>query len=121
MKIALPIVAAALALALPRVADAAVESHAATPSKPISCLTYLAQFEGAVVFRPGATRMPQAERLAEKGRKACLAGDERAGRVALMAALREIGVTPKGATAPSPVTIEQEARTPGAKMAPNLD
>lgn len=98
-------------------ASAAARADSAKPAD-ISCLTYLSQFQGAVPYYAGAPGMPQAQELAAKGRKLCLAGDETAAKPYLTAALRKIGVAPKGInTPPSPRVLEAERPMPGE---PNL-
>jgi hypothetical protein len=81
-------------------------------TKPISCLTYLAQFEGELPFHVGDARVGEAQAIASEGRKLCLAGDETTAQVDLKQALAVIGVTPAGATAPASVTMMQEAERP---------
>ena len=81
-------------------------------AKPISCLTYLAQFEGELPYHAGDARVGEAQAIASEGRKLCLAGDETTAQVDLKQALAVIGVTPAGATAPAPVMPMQEAERP---------
>lgn len=98
-------VAAALGVIAP-----AVLADADRPAN-VSCLTYLSQFQGAVPYYVGAPGMPQAQDLAAKGRSLCLAGDEAEATAYLTAALREIGVAPKGVDTP-PSGAVQEAERP---------
>lgn len=100
----------AVAAMLGIVAPAAVKADAAKPAN-VSCLTYLSQFQGAVPYYAGAPGMPQAKDLAAKGRSLCLAGDESGATAYLTAALREIGVAPKGInTPPSGASVQEAAR-----------
>lgn len=81
-------------------------------SAKVSCLTYLSQFQGAVPYYAGAPGLPQAQDLAAKGRSLCLAGDEAEATAYLTAALREIGVAPKGIDTPPKASSVQEAARP---------
>lgn len=108
------IVAPAIAFALvaPAAARAGGGHPLAGPQKPISCLTFLSQFEGNVLYRTNAPKLSEAQALAHKGREMCLEGKEPLARAYLMVALNEIGVTPRGVKGPPPVTITQEAKKP---------
>ena len=107
MKTALLMATAILALGATNIARADEQS-----AKPISCLTYLAQFEGELPYHVGDARVGEAQAMASEGRKLCLAGDETTANVDLKQALVVIGVTPAGTTAPAPVMMMQEAERP---------
>jgi hypothetical protein len=81
-------------------------------AKPISCLTYLAQFEGELPYHVGDARVGEAQAIASEGRQLCLAGDETTAQLDLKQALTDIGVTPAGFKAPAPVMQMQEAERP---------
>ncbi len=90
-------------------APAAALAEADKPAN-ISCLTYLSQFQGAVPYYAGAPALPQAQDLAAKGRSLCLAGDEAEATAYLTAALREIGVAPKGVGTPPSGAVQEAVR-----------
>lgn len=112
--------AAALAFAAP-MARAASDAQQADAGKPISCLTYLSQFEGEVLYHAGAPRMSEAQNMADKGRSFCMAGDDRMANAYLMVALREIGVTPKGLPEAPPVVVERDTQRPLPGSAPVVE
>lgn len=89
--------------------------------QPIGCLTYLSQFESAISYYAGESKLAEAESLADKGRKMCNAGNEPMARAYLMVALGEIGVTPAGVAAPPRVTVGQQAKRPGPRSNPGPD
>lgn len=106
----------ALAAAVAVFAPVQVKADTAKAAN-ISCLTYLSQFQGAVPYYAGAPELPQAQDLAAKGRKLCLAGDEAEASTYLTEALRKIGVTPEGITTPpSGQPTTQEAERPLTSM-----
>lgn len=113
--------AAALAFAAPMAAQAASDAQQADAGKPISCLTYLSQFEGEVPYHAGTPRMSEAQNMADKGRSFCMAGDDRMANAYLMVALREIGVTPKGLPEAPPVIVERDTQRPLPGSAPVVE
>jgi len=110
--VSLIVAAAVLAMSVPMAAQAAGNAQPAGAGQPVSCLTYLSQFEGAVPYNPGAPRMAEAQSMAEKGRSFCVAGDDEMANAYLMVALREIGVTPKGVQETAPVIVERDTQRP---------
>ena len=110
--VSLIVAAAALAMSVPMAAQAAGDAQPAGAGQPVSCLTYLSQFEGAVPYNPGAPRMAEAQSMAQKGRSFCVAGDDEMANAYLMVALREIGVTPKGVQENGPVIVERDTQRP---------
>jgi hypothetical protein len=119
MKTASIVVAAVAYALVASTARAATEDYSAANGEPISCLSYLSQFEGAVIYNPGAPRLEEAQALADKGRNLCKVGNEKVASAYLIVALRELGVTPMGTTAPPPVIIMQDARRPLAQPTPD--
>lgn len=113
--------AAVLAFAAPLAAQAAGDAQSADAGTPVSCLSYLSQFEGAVPYNAGAPRMAEAQSLANKGRSFCMAGDDRMANAYLSVALREIGVTPKGMTEAAPVIVERNTQRPLLGGAPAVE
>lgn len=109
--VSLIVAAAALAMSVPMAAQAG-DAQSAGAGHPVSCLTYLSQFEGAVPYNPGAPRMAEAQNMAEKGRSFCVAGEDEMANAYLMVALREIGVTPKGVEETSPAIVERDTQRP---------
>lgn len=110
--VSLIVAAAALAMSVPMAAQAAGDAQPADAGRPVSCLTYLSQFEGAVPYNPGAPRMAEAQSMADKGRSFCVAGDDRMANAYLMVALREIGVTPNGIQQTPPAIVERGTQRP---------
>ena len=111
-------VSLAVAAMLGILAPVAAEADSAKPAN-VSCLTYLSQFQGAVPYYVGAPGLTQAQNLAAKGRSLCLAGEEAEATAYLAAALREIGVTPKGIDTPPSGRALQEAERPNPPAARN--
>ena len=109
--VSLIVAAAALAMVVPMAAQAA-GAQPVDAGQPVSCLTYLSQFEGAVPYNPGAPRMAEAQTMANKGRSFCVASDDEMANAYLMVALREIGVTPKGVQETGPVIVERNTQRP---------
>jgi hypothetical protein len=107
MRTAIVMATAALILGATTVARADEQS-----TKPIGCLTYLAQFEGELPYHAGDARVGEAQAIASEGRKLCLAGNETPAQIDLKQALADIHVTPIGSKAPPPVMMMQEAERP---------
>ena len=66
MKTASIVVATVAYALLASTARAATDDYSAANGKPISCLSYLSQFEGAVIYNPGAPRLTEAQALADR-------------------------------------------------------